>query len=58
MFKPADKTRRTPAVFQAYTKENVAFQLTLAAAYVLGCEIWATYKEKRDPWSERNQISN
>ena len=33
-FKPADHSRRTPAVLQAHTKENIVAQLTLTAVFL------------------------
>jgi hypothetical protein len=36
MFKSADPSSRIPAVLQANTKENIIFQITLAAVFVGG----------------------
>jgi len=36
MFKPANPNSRIPAVLQAYTKENLIAQLTLAGVMLVG----------------------
>lgn len=47
MFKTADHTRRTPAILQAYTKENLAFQLTAAALFCLAMSLKDKYEVRQ-----------
>ena len=48
MFKHADPTRRTPVYLQAYTKENIVWQLKLTAVFILGTYVWGRIQEYRE----------
>jgi hypothetical protein len=51
MFKPADHTRRTPAWLQSRTKENVIWQLAMAALLLAGMyakDYYDEHKEKQN----------
>lgn len=48
MFKSADPSSRIPAVLQANTKENLVFQLALAAVFVGGMMVKDVLEERRE----------
>lgn len=48
MFKPANHSSRIPAVLQANTKENVIFQITLAAVFVGGMMVKDELARRRE----------
>lgn len=47
MFKSADPSSRIPAVLQANTKENIIFQLSLAAVFVGGMMVKDVLEERK-----------
>ena len=55
MFKPADPTRRIPVYLQAYTKENVIWQLKLTAVFLAGMYVW-DYAQMR--WETKRRQSS
>lgn len=48
MFKSADPTRRVPVYLQAYTKENVVWQLKLTAVFLAGMYALEYVRERRE----------